>query len=78
MLGWRDRVFENNTPDINKIGQHIRDIRNNLFHGSKFTSRYEPDISRDYKLIFCCQIILNEWLNLSPDIEAIFNSIIPE
>ncbi len=64
-LIWNDRVFAQPTADIKKLCQHIRDIRNNLFHGGKFNGNYEPDVSRNYILIKSAIIILNDWLTLS-------------
>lgn len=72
-LGWRDRVFSQNEPEIKKLSLSIRDIRNNLFHGGKFNGNYETDISRNYILLKDSIIILNEWLALS---EAVRNNFL--
>ena len=50
-LSWVDRPFTHNEPELNKLEQHIRDIRNNLFHGGKFYGTFTPDVSRNYNLI---------------------------
>ncbi|MCQ6960424.1 hypothetical protein [Mucilaginibacter aquariorum] len=73
-LIWRARVFHQNTSDINKLCLHIRDIRNNLFHGGKFNGNYEPDISRNYILINSAIIILNAWLALNDSVKKDFVS----
>lgn len=64
-LIWIDRAFQENTPDLNKLSLHIRDIRNNLFHGGKFNGVYQRDISRNYNLINSAMIVLNELVVLN-------------
>lgn len=73
-LSWTDRVFQNNEPEINKLSLHIRDIRNNLFHGGKFNGIYERDISRNYKLINAALIVLNEFIVLNQEVQIAFVS----
>ena len=71
-ISWRNRVFQNNEREINRLCLHIRDIRNNLFHGGKFNGVYQQDVSRNYKLIDSAMIILNEWLGLSREVQKHF------
>jgi len=73
-LIWIDRTFNANTPDINKLCQHIRDVRNNLFHGGKFHGKYERDESRNYTLLNSSMTVLDEWLRLSPRVYALFTA----
>lgn len=73
-LNWRHREFELNTPVIQKLCLHIRDIRNNLFHGGKFNGIFEIDVSRNYKLINSALIILNDWLTKNDIIKTNFKS----
>lgn len=70
---WRERMFANNISDLKKLSLHIRDIRNNLFHGSKFNGNFQPDTSRDIKLLTASLIILDEWLNLEAAVEHLFS-----
>jgi hypothetical protein len=72
-LGWRNRVFQANEPEINKLGLSIRDIRNNLFHGGKFNGNYEADVSRNYILLKNSMVILNDWLSLSNQVRNSFS-----
>lgn len=72
LLNWRPREFADKTPDIVKLCLHIRDIRNNLFHGGKFTDNYQPETSRNYKLLHSALIIMNEWLLLDEGIQEHF------
>ena len=64
-IEWRDRRFQNNDPEINRLSLSIRDIRNNLFHGGKFNGNYQEDVSRNFILLKSAISILNEWLNLN-------------
>jgi len=70
---WVDRIFVDNITDVKKIDLHIRDIRNNLFHGSKFNGNFQADTSRDKKLLDSAMIILDEWLNLEPNVANLFS-----
>lgn len=71
-LTWKPRIFSPNTLEIIRLRNHIADIRNNLFHGGKFHGRFQPEISRNYKLIKSALIVLNEWLNLSEPVKTKF------
>lgn len=75
-LGWENRVFQANSPIINKLSQTIRDIRNNLFHGGKFNGNYEQDVSRNFLLLKYSIIVLNEWLNLNNIVKENFSKSI--
>ena len=69
---WVRRNIPENTPITNQLGLHIRTIRNNLFHGGKFSGVYEPDVSRNYRLIDSSLIILNNWLDIEEDLKIEF------
>jgi hypothetical protein len=71
-LGWRERLFNLNDPEINKLSLSIRDIRNNLFHGGKFNGKYQADISRNYILLKNAIIVLNDWLSLNEQVKHNF------
>lgn len=65
IIDWRNRIFQNKEPEINRLSLSIRDIRNNLFHGGKFNGNYQEEISRNYILLKNAITILDEWLSLS-------------
>ncbi len=73
-LAWKDRKWPKGTPAINILGQCLRDIRNNLFHGSKFEGNFEPDLSRNYILINSALVVINAWLEMLPSVKAKFLS----
>lgn len=72
VLNWVNRPDEPTKPEINKLEQYIRDIRNNLFHGCKFNNILERDVSRDPQLLSSALIVLEEWLSLSETIKELF------
>jgi len=73
-LAWRDRTWPQGTPEINILGQSLRDIRNNLFHGSKFEENFEPEISRNFVLINSALTVLDAWLEILPFVKEKFLS----
>ena len=73
-LRWVEKSFNHNEPELNKLEQHIRDIRNNLFHGGKFYGRFTHDVSRNAKLIKYAILVLDEWLELNIQVRTIFLS----
>jgi len=76
-INWRERVFENSSSTTLRLCQHIRDMRNNLFHGGKFNGIYQPEISRNHKLLKNAIIILDNWLDLNPQVKSCFFEPIP-
>ena len=71
-LIWKDREFHDNTPLTLRLSLSIRDIRNNLFHGGKFQGTFQPEISRNYRLLEKSIIILNEWLGMDRQVREKF------
>jgi hypothetical protein len=71
-LAWRDRVFPENDPLINRLSLSIRDVRNNLFHGGKFNGNYQEDFSRNYILLNSTITVLNYWLELNDTVRRNF------
>ena len=72
-IEWTEREFQQNEPEENKLLQHIKDVRNNLFHGGKFNGIYKIDESRNYILINSSLTILNYWITLNQNILQLFN-----
>jgi hypothetical protein len=77
VLGWRERVFNNSHSTTMRLCQHIRDMRNNLFHGGKFNGTYQPEISRNHKLLKSAITVLDNWLNLNSQVKSCFFESIP-
>jgi hypothetical protein len=72
VLLWVARQNQNE-PLVNRLKTHICDIRNNLFHGGKFNTTYQHEITRNTELIKSATVILNEWLFLSPQLHQEFS-----
>ena len=51
----------------------VRRVRNNLFHGGKYATRPEPDMSRNESLIREATRLLEIALDARPDLHAIFD-----
>jgi len=62
--------------DTQNLDVYIRRVRNNLFHGSKFTQN--NDLPRDLELINASLIVLKEWVEILPDVSEKFHKLITE
>lgn len=71
-LGWENRNTDSNVPDINKLCQSIRDIRNNFFHGGKYRGNYQADVSGNCILLDHAITIMNAWLDLNDTVRHNF------
>ncbi|MEN5088583.1 hypothetical protein ABE426_19120 [Sphingobacterium faecium] len=69
---WKIKNFEEGTLEIIKLCEFIKSIRNNLFHGSKFTFQAHNNRERDFKLVESALIILNHLLSLDEVIKERF------
>lgn len=59
VLEWVDPVVDDNAPDRTKLVKHIRQVRNNLFHGGKFRGDYFSAPERSSDLIAHCTAIMH-------------------
>jgi hypothetical protein len=50
----------------------VRAVRNNLFHGGKFSDGYVADPSRDRELLGHAMVILGACLDLDKKVRCIF------
>jgi hypothetical protein len=79
-IDWRDNhKVETTKPRLCKLIDHIRAIRNNLFHGGKFEGiNYNPngakEISRDYELISKSILILEFLLEFDHDVKNAYSA----
>lgn len=58
-LTWVTETYDSYT-EIEQVIKIIKAVRNNLFHGGKYTTGLEKDTARDTKLIKCSLILLDE------------------
>jgi len=71
MLDWEESK-ESNQPKGQRLFGHIRQVRNNLFHGGKFNGRwFEPQRSKE--LIESSLIVLRRAVELEPTVFCAFN-----
>lgn len=74
---WVDKVNPAHYSRIQLLIQRVKDVRNNLFHGSKFTGTWEPDTSRNYQVVFYALTILKALVPLDADVQGKFNEPLP-
>lgn len=70
-LTFKQTEIEENHKDIVKLSMYIRRVRNNLFHGAKFSY----DFDHDSKLIRYSLVILECWANLNEDVEYVLITV---
>ncbi len=71
-LDWKTRQFQPTDSNVFKLKCAVCYTRNNLFHGGKFNGNFEPDVSRNYRLLKYCLVILNSWLSLDVNVNNNF------
>lgn len=57
-MEWVDPIMNEKDPDRIKLAKHIRQVRNNLFHGGKFRGNYFETQDRSRELIHHSTVIL--------------------
>lgn len=62
--------------EIERLLNYVRRVRNNLFHGGKFTSLSVSDLGRNASLIEDSLVILKECLRLSGTVRAEYEAAI--
>ena len=72
-LAWNSIAPNDNKSEIEKVILLIRRVRNNLFHGGKFSNQVFEDNTRAERLLESSLTILEECLCLSPDLMQRFN-----
>ena len=72
-VAWETPIREEHLSDIEFILKMVRCIRNNLFHGGKYSNEVHEDTERTELLLNSSLIILKECLALSPDLKRIFD-----
>lgn len=69
---WEGRIFDEDTPDIEKLSFAVKSARNNLFHGGKFNGTVEEGATRNFMLLEHGLVLLNYWVTLNGDIKNSF------
>jgi hypothetical protein len=62
---WRDIPSDRTDISLGKLLEHVRRIRNNLFHGGKYATAPIPDPARNQRLLQSATLVLCEIVRLS-------------
>jgi hypothetical protein len=66
-VAWETPVRPPNETEVEFLLRMVRGIRNNLFHGGKYSIGVHEDLQRTEHLLRCALIILQSCLHLSPE-----------
>ncbi len=72
-LDWSKTLPNNNTKEPEILISLVRRVRNNLFHGGKYNAQLHDETARNEELLKAGIIILQECLNVSPDVKQAFD-----
>lgn len=72
-LMWETRALPDDQPELDRLLLYVRWVRNNLFHGGKF-SPVHGGLGRNITLINHSLVILRACLDLSPDVREPYES----
>jgi hypothetical protein len=75
-IGWETPVRSNHETDIEFMLRMVRSIRNNLFHGGKYSIEVHEDTARTEHLLNSSLVVLEQCLVLSPDVKRYFDEAI--
>lgn len=67
---WDTTPPPENLPEVNRVLLCVRRVRNNLFHGAKFTTIPVGDAARNALLLERSLVVLEECLRLSPQVRT--------
>lgn len=73
---WDTTPPSNQGPQIIQLLRCVQRVRNNLFHGAKFSDAPVGDMGRNAHLLSHSLIILEEWLRLSGEVRAVYDSAV--
>jgi len=73
-LVWDAAAESNALTDVEKLVCYIRRVRNNLFHGGKFSTSHTPDRRRNAELMEYSLVILHEFLRLSNAVKTEYDA----
>jgi hypothetical protein len=72
-IAWETPVRPQNEADIEFILRMVRSIRNNLFHGGKYSTEVHKDTERTEQLLRSSITILEECLGAAPRVRTCFD-----
>jgi hypothetical protein len=68
MLGWDTTAEDESLSEIERLLRYVRRVRNNLFHGAKFSTLAELETVRNVALLEDSLVILRECLRLTDEV----------
>ena len=74
--GWDSTAESDQLSEVERLLRYVRRVRNNLFHGGKFTSLPASDLGRNAALLADSLVILHECLNLADGVRAEYDSAV--
>jgi hypothetical protein len=75
-LGWDTTALPETLSEIECLLIYIRRVRNNLFHGGKFSEGQNFDAERNTKLLSASLVILYECLNQDANVKREYDAAI--
>jgi hypothetical protein len=72
-LGWEGGGLTPSLTDTERLLVLVRRVRNNLFHGGKFSNEAFEGTDRHARLVKSSLLILEECLRASPNVKAAFD-----
>ena len=73
-LAWETNNPCESVSEVECLLRLVRRVRNNLFHGGKFSSEAFEDTSRQEMLLKSCLVILTECLEVAPQVRTVYQS----
>lgn len=74
-LSWTDSLQGQGESSERYLLRLVSTIRNNLFHGGKYSSGPVEDIARNYRLIDAGLTVLEHCLDLNQQVKAVFEEM---
>jgi len=68
ILGWDSTAEDESLSEIERLLRYVRRVRNNLFHGGKFSALPQLETVRNVSLLEDSLVILQECLRLDEDV----------
>jgi hypothetical protein len=74
-LRWEDNARRANECDIQYLLRLVSQVRNNLFHGGKYSVGPVDDVGRDTTLVNACIVVLEYCLTLNTNVRSFFYEV---
>ena len=68
---WQDNPRRPTETDVSYLFRVVKDVRNNLFHGGKFVTGFEPELARDRALVDKATLVLETAASVNQRVLAV-------